>query len=160
LAAGRGAPAGCGAPVGSPAGTTVRVWVDAAGREATPPPEHPRVDAQVVQAALLAVIALALLLVGTGLAVRHLLDQRRLAAWDVAGQRAEVEPPRLSRALEARTCPQPQDAQPGWGIRSRLPRGTSGCYAVSRVASPATASAAIGGAASAVPSQAAASARS
>jgi hypothetical protein len=44
--------------------------------------KHWQVDCQVVQAALLAVIVLALVLAGAGLAVRYLLDRRRLAAWD------------------------------------------------------------------------------
>jgi hypothetical protein len=70
------------APAGSPAGTTVRVWVDAAGRPAEPPLRHSQVEGQAVMAAMAAVVAVAILLGGAGLFARQVADRRRLAAWD------------------------------------------------------------------------------
>lgn len=69
-------------PAGAPAGTTVRVWVDAAGRPAEPPLRHSQVEGQAVMAAVAAVTAVALLLGGAGLVARREADRRRLAAWD------------------------------------------------------------------------------
>jgi hypothetical protein len=66
----------------APAGTTVRVWVDAAGRLAEPPLRHSQVEGQAVMAAMAAVIALAMLLGGAGWCARQVADRRRLAAWD------------------------------------------------------------------------------
>lgn len=70
------------APAGAPAGTSVRVWVDAAGRPAEPPLRHSQVEGQAVMAAIAAVVALAMLLGSAGLFARHVADRRRLAAWD------------------------------------------------------------------------------
>jgi hypothetical protein len=74
------------APAGSAAGTTVQVWVDAAGRPVGAPPQRAQLERQAVQAATLAVLALALVLGGAGLFTRHLVDRRRLAAWDAEWQ--------------------------------------------------------------------------
>lgn len=69
-------------PAGSTAGTTVRLWVDAAGWQATPPLDTAQVQGQEVLASVLAVMALAALLWGAGLAVHVAADRRRMAAWD------------------------------------------------------------------------------
>jgi hypothetical protein len=74
------------APAGAPAGTTVRVWVDAAGRPAEPPLRHSQVEGQAVMAAVAAVFAMAMLLGGAGWFARHVADRRRLAAWDAQWQ--------------------------------------------------------------------------
>jgi hypothetical protein len=70
------------APAGAPAGASVRVWVDAAGRPAEPPLRHAQVEGQAVMAAVAAVFALALLLGGAGWFARRVADRHRLAAWD------------------------------------------------------------------------------
>jgi hypothetical protein len=70
------------APAGAPAGMSVRVWMDAAGRPAEPPLRHAQVEGQAVMAAIAAVFAVAMLLGGAGLVARHLADRHRLAAWD------------------------------------------------------------------------------
>lgn len=70
------------APAGSPAGTTVRVWADAAGRPAEPPLRYSQVEGQAVMAAVAAVFAVAMLLGGAGWFARRVADRRRLAAWD------------------------------------------------------------------------------
>lgn len=72
------------APAGAPAGTTARVWVDAAGRPAEPPLRHSQVEGQAVMAIMAAVFAVAMLLGGAGLFTRHVADRRRLAAWGAA----------------------------------------------------------------------------
>lgn len=69
-------------PTGSPAGATVKVWVNAAGWQATPPLEPAQVQGQGVLAGVLAVMALAAVLWGAGLAVHVAADRRRMAAWD------------------------------------------------------------------------------
>jgi hypothetical protein len=70
------------APAGAAAGTTVRVWVDAAGRPRDAPLQRTQMDHRAVQAATLAVLALAVVLGEAGLFARYLFDRRRLAAWD------------------------------------------------------------------------------
>jgi hypothetical protein len=70
------------APAAAPAGTSVRVWVDAAGRPAEPPLRHFQVEGQAVMAAMAALFALAALLGGAGLLAHHVADRRRQAAWD------------------------------------------------------------------------------
>lgn len=69
-------------PAGSPAGSTVRVWIGPAGRPAEPPLRHSQIVGQAVMAAAAAVFAVAMLLGGAGLFARHVADRRRLAAWD------------------------------------------------------------------------------
>jgi hypothetical protein len=70
------------ASAGAPTGTTVRVWVDAAGRPAEPPLRHSQVEGQAMMAAVAAVFAVAMLLGGAGWFARRVADRRRLAAWD------------------------------------------------------------------------------
>jgi hypothetical protein len=67
---------------GSPAGTTVKVWVDKAGRLVDPPLRPSQVQGQGVLAAVLSVMTLGMVLWGTGLAVHCAADRRRMAAWD------------------------------------------------------------------------------
>jgi hypothetical protein len=67
---------------GSPAGTKIRVWVDAGGRLAGPPLQLSQVQGQGVLASVLAVLAVAAVLGGAGLAVHCMAERRRLAAWD------------------------------------------------------------------------------
>ena len=76
------------APPGAPAGTRVRVWVDAAWRPAEPPLRHAQVEGRAVMAATAAITALAMLLGGAGFFARRVADQRRLAAWDAAWRAA------------------------------------------------------------------------
>lgn len=70
------------APAGATAGTTVRVWADAAGRPAEPPLRYSQVVGQAVMAAIAAVFAVAMLLGGAGWLARRVTDRLRLAAWD------------------------------------------------------------------------------
>ena len=70
------------APAGSPAGTKVKVWVDAEGRLAGPPLQPSQVQGQGVLASVLAVMAVGTVLWGTGLAVHGVAEGRRMAAWD------------------------------------------------------------------------------
>lgn len=67
---------------GSPAGTTIKVWVDTGGRLAGPPMQRSQVQGQEVLASMLAVMAVALVLWGVGLAAYRVADRRRMAAWD------------------------------------------------------------------------------
>lgn len=66
---------------GTPAGTAVRVWVDAAGDVRPPPPTTAQVTARVVLAAIAAPVGVALGLWLVWYALRWLLDRRRLASW-------------------------------------------------------------------------------
>lgn len=59
----------------------------AAARQAALPLARSEVDCEAAEAAVLTVIALALVLTVAWVVIRHLLDRRRLAAWD-AGWRA------------------------------------------------------------------------
>ncbi len=70
------------APADAPAGTAVRVWVDAAGQPAEPPLRHFQAEGQAALLAIAALLALATLLAGAGLLAHHVADRRRQAAWD------------------------------------------------------------------------------
>ena len=70
------------APAGFAAGAVVKVWVDAAGRLAGPPAQPVQHDSRALAEGMVAVIMLAELLWGAGLAARGVVDRRRLAAWD------------------------------------------------------------------------------
>jgi hypothetical protein len=70
------------APAGFAAGAVVTVWVDAAGRLAGPPAQPPQHDSWALADGMVAVLLLAELLWGVGLAARGVVDRRRLAAWD------------------------------------------------------------------------------
>jgi len=68
-------------PPGAKAGTTVRVWVDPAGRP-TGPPFAGSPMAEAVLAAVIAPMALGSVLLCAGAAAHGVLGRRRLAAWD------------------------------------------------------------------------------
>ena len=68
--------------VGSPAGTKVAVWVNADGRLTGPPLQPSQVQGQGVLAGVLAVMAVGVVLWGTGLVVHRVAERRRMAAWD------------------------------------------------------------------------------
>jgi hypothetical protein len=70
------------APAGLAAGAVVPVWVDAAGRLAGPPAQPAQHDSRALADGLVAVLILAELLWGAGLAACGVADRRRLAAWD------------------------------------------------------------------------------
>jgi hypothetical protein len=72
------------APAGLAAGAVVPVWVDAAGRLAGPPALPGLHDSRAPAEGLVAVLLLAELLWGAGLAAHRVVDRRRLAAWDAA----------------------------------------------------------------------------
>jgi hypothetical protein len=67
---------------GTAAGATVRVWVKADGRLTGPPLQPSQVQGQGVLAGVLAVMTVALVLWGAGLAVHCAAERRRMAAWD------------------------------------------------------------------------------
>jgi len=66
------------------AGHTVRLWVDAAGSLAGPPPSYDAPVAGEALAAAAATVALGMVLWWLGRAGRWGLDRRRLAAWEAA----------------------------------------------------------------------------
>jgi len=70
------------APAGFAAGAVVPVWVDAAGRLADPPAPPGQHDSRALADGMLAVLILAELLWGAGLAARGVVDRRRLAGWE------------------------------------------------------------------------------
>ena len=70
------------APPGTRAGSTVRVWTDAAGRPADPALQLLQVKGQTALAAILAPVLLGQVLLAAGLLAHYLLGRRRLAAWE------------------------------------------------------------------------------
>jgi hypothetical protein len=70
------------APVAAPAGGTVTVWVDEAGRLALPPLQPSLIRGQAVLAGIFASVVFGMIVVCGGLLVHVALDRRRLAAWD------------------------------------------------------------------------------
>ena len=70
------------APVAAPAGGTVMIWVDEAGRLTLPPLRPSLIRGQAVLAGTFASVVLGMIVVCTGLLVHVTLDRRRLAAWD------------------------------------------------------------------------------
>jgi hypothetical protein len=70
--------------VGLAAGRKVRLWVDAAGMPTDVPLTHRAVLARAATAAAVATILLLAVLSCLALAVRWLLDRRRLADWELA----------------------------------------------------------------------------
>jgi hypothetical protein len=69
-------------PDGAPAGSTVQVWTDQAGRLADPPLQHAAIISRVQLTTGIAVAGLAILLFTLGWLVRKVLDRRRMAGWD------------------------------------------------------------------------------
>ena len=72
------------APVGSPAGSTVPVWLDRSGRPTEPPLPPSQIRGWVLMMAVIAPAALALLLLATMGILGHIMDRRRLASWGQA----------------------------------------------------------------------------
>ena len=70
------------APAGTRAGSTVRIWIDAAGAIASPPPDRREIVGDVTMAAVVAGLVASLLLLGANTLARRVLDRRRLNAWD------------------------------------------------------------------------------
>ncbi|SFG88439.1 hypothetical protein SAMN05421678_109173 [Actinopolymorpha cephalotaxi] len=79
---------------GTDAGSTVRVWVDAAGQVTKPPLTPSQLSDKGVATAITALMGLELGIVVCSLLARWSLDRRRLAAW---GQEWERVAPRWSR---------------------------------------------------------------
>jgi hypothetical protein len=69
---------------GTDAGARVPIWLDRAGQVRVPPLTAGQVADRAELAEWLAVTALAVALVGAAIALRLLLDRRRLASWDTA----------------------------------------------------------------------------
>jgi hypothetical protein len=70
--------------LGTPAGTHIPIWVDAAGRSTWPPLRAPATKLLVGGAIAAAPVVLAVALLGVAFLGRRLLDWRRLAAWETA----------------------------------------------------------------------------
>lgn len=70
------------APPGTPDGTVVTVWTDDAGDLASPPLQASQVAGQADLAAAGAIAGIGLLYVCTMVIIRHVLDRRRMAAWE------------------------------------------------------------------------------
>jgi hypothetical protein len=68
--------------LGTTAGTTVRLWTTSDGRLTEPPLLDSQVAGDAVLAETVTVIVLGTLLAITGMLTRHVLDKRRMAAWD------------------------------------------------------------------------------
>jgi hypothetical protein len=64
------------------AGSTVKIWVNQAGRLTDSPLQHSQVTGRAIVAQVLAVTALGVVLIIVGWAARWALDRRRLAAWE------------------------------------------------------------------------------
>jgi hypothetical protein len=69
---------------GTPAGSTVRIWIDGSGRQTGPPLSQHALETRVITAAAFAPVALAITLLTAALCLRWLLDRRRLAGWHAA----------------------------------------------------------------------------
>jgi uncharacterized membrane protein YhaH (DUF805 family) len=67
---------------GTSAGTTVRVWLNRAGAVQGPPLTATGARQRIVVAVSFVLAALAVLLISLALAVRRLLDRRRLRSWE------------------------------------------------------------------------------
>jgi hypothetical protein len=67
----------------TPAGSTVDVWIDTAGRRAEPPQRRDQTIGHTVAAALLTASALALLVLCASAMLRRMCDRRRMAAWQL-----------------------------------------------------------------------------
>lgn len=70
------------APAGTPAGHTVRLWVDASGQPTGQPLQPDDVISRAATMAVVAASGAAAALLGTAAAARWALFRRRLAAWD------------------------------------------------------------------------------
>lgn len=70
------------APAGARAGSTLTVWVDAAGAVTSPPSDPRVIDGNVCIAAVVTCMATSLLVLGANALGRRALDRRRMRAWD------------------------------------------------------------------------------
>lgn len=70
------------APAGSPAGSTVRVWADAAGHLVNPPLMASQVAGEGQMAAFGAIAGLGVLYLCEAVILRRVVNRRRMAAWD------------------------------------------------------------------------------
>jgi hypothetical protein len=70
------------APAGSHAGSVVTVWTDASGLLVDPPMGREQILSRVISFVAVTPVALAVLLLNLLWATRHVLDRRRLAAWE------------------------------------------------------------------------------
>ena len=70
------------APVGAKRGSLVRTWVDEAGDFVDPPPGHSEVVGNVFISVALAGLGMLALLIAAEAAAHHLLERRRMKAWD------------------------------------------------------------------------------
>jgi hypothetical protein len=70
------------AEAGSPKGSALTIWTDAAGNLTSPPLQSSQVAGQGDVAALGAVVAVAALYLCETAIVRYVLNRRRMAAWD------------------------------------------------------------------------------
>jgi hypothetical protein len=69
------------APAGTPAGSTVTIWIDASGAVVSPPPDHREIVGDAALAAMVTGLIASLLLLGLNTLARRALDRRRLNAW-------------------------------------------------------------------------------
>jgi hypothetical protein len=69
-------------PLGSPAGSSVRIWVDASGQASGPPMRSSDVAGNVVVAVVATVAGAGLLLFGAGALAHRILGRKRLTAWE------------------------------------------------------------------------------
>jgi hypothetical protein len=76
---------------GAEAGSTVRIWVDAAGRLTHLPLQPSQARGQAVLVAILAPVALGFLLLGASGLAHSVLGRRRLAAWESDWQATEPQ---------------------------------------------------------------------
>jgi hypothetical protein len=74
------------APAGSPKGTKVLVWTDAAGNLTSPPLLDTQVTGQGEVAAIATVVGIGVLFLTEAAVVRHLIYRRRMAAWEADWQ--------------------------------------------------------------------------
>jgi hypothetical protein len=72
------------APAGSPAGSTVTVWLTASGRVTAPPPEPGQSTAVTGLVVMTMLAAVALALVAVLRFVQRFLNRQRLTAWEAA----------------------------------------------------------------------------
>ena len=70
------------APAGAPAGSTVKIWINASGAAAYPPPDHRDIAGDVTIAAVVTGLVALVFLLGSNTLARRVLDRRRLHAWD------------------------------------------------------------------------------
>ncbi len=76
---------------GTPAGTTVRVWVDGSGHVVTFPLTAAEIADRMVAAVVFAPIALAVVLLTLAAIGRRLLERRRMTGWEAAWKAIEPQ---------------------------------------------------------------------